>query len=360
MLALAPRTSGAARRGDELDERGQRVRRPGRPRADGAVLPARRPGRRRGGGRRGAGARPRCRVLRYYMLITAPTAAAAPPLTGGPLDAPAGRRLLPRPLRRAGRRPCRRWMRAWSQPWRLGAADIGEPDRPSSSRRHYARRAGWRARRSRSVGPQVLINAGRRDEASPRSRTAAAPRAPAARSSAGAREPGRGRSRSTWTAIPPRHAPCSTACGSASRRAGSGYLAEEVDSSRLRAPARGLTDAALGAPATGGRSMRRADEAGAARPPAVYLAEAEWRAGNEDAADRAADARSRRPPPGLQPPAPAGAVRVPRRRVAADRRRAGRRLAVARARPVAGRPGHRIGASVGDVVAAAGRVRRWR
>ena len=66
---------------------------------------------------------------------------------------------------------------------------------------------------------------------------------------------------------------------------------------------------------------------------AVYLAEAEWRAATRTRADRAADLALRgRAAPGLQPPPPAGARRLPRGGRAPHRRRARGALALARPR----------------------------
>jgi hypothetical protein len=69
---------------------------------------------------------------------------------------------------------------------------------------------------------------------------------------------------------------------------------------------------------------------------AVYLAEAEWRAHDEDAADRAADIAL--DAAGLESCPPSGAGRLPGGGVTPHRRRADARLRVVGARPRADRP----------------------
>ena len=87
-------------------------------------------------------------------------------------------------------------------------------------------------------------------------------------------------------------------------------------------------------------SMRAGDRILELPTAAVYLAEAEWRAGNEDAADRAADiALAAAQPAGLQPHPHAGARRRARRALAPSRQRGERGLDLAPGRPRADRRG---------------------
>ena len=92
---------------------------------------------------------------------------------------------------------------------------------------------------------------------------------------------------------------------------------------------------------SGGRpSMQEGDRILELPTAAVYLAEAEWRAGNEDAADRAADiALAGRAAPGVQPHPRAGARPTCRPCCRGASTPSRRRLAVARDRPRADRPG---------------------
>ena len=132
---------------------------------------------------------------------------------------------------------------------------------------------------------------------------------------------------------------CSTASSAARPRA-AGFVAEQVDTLVRLALCSRTTRAAL----------RRLRARGAGHAAARPHARAAHRRGLPRRSRVASRRRGRRrprrrprargrPPPGLQPCAPPGARRLPRGRRRADRRRGERRLALARARPRAYRPG---------------------
>ena len=202
--------------------------------------------------------------------------------------------------------------RAPARPARVGRLGVGARRRDAMADRHAPRRAARRSARSSStrrrcdrcsvphsrmlsifIGPELLVDAGRRDEA--RAAIAEGRRlaladgslsplaaelvrggeaGAAAREGPGARA---GRAR-------PRGERARTCAGSRGRPS----MFDTLYGLALLLAGRGRAGAARGC-ARRWRRCRRATASSSCPTAAVYLAEAEWRAGNEDAADRAAD-----------------------------------------------------------------------
>ena len=233
-------------------------------------------------------------VLRYYMTIYgAEPPPPRPRLNGGPLDALVLAvdygfgRLAELAADHAGG-----WVRAWAQPWTISAlADIGHTGQALALYDTMRARGLTSASLDSSVGPNVLVNAGRREEA------------------LAAIERGRRAARAGGSIVYEELASLSEArlalrldrdpvwaravldrLRQREPTSRLGYLAEQVDSWYGYALLlEDSTDAALQRLRRAVSSMRRSERMHELPTAAVYLAEAEWRAGDEDAADRAAD-----------------------------------------------------------------------
>jgi ATP/maltotriose-dependent transcriptional regulator MalT/DNA-binding SARP family transcriptional activator len=230
-------------------------------------------------------------VLRYFLTIySSEPPPPRPRLTGGPLDAfvlsidySYGRFAELAAGDPGG------WVRARSQPWTIAAlSNIGHTREALAHYETARTRAVTSGLLDTSVGPQILVDAGRRDAA-----LAAIERGRQAAAAGGAvvyeeladvsearlalrldRDPEAARA----------------ALDRLKGRPTSNYVAELVDTwygyALLLQEA---DDAALARLRRAVASMVRSERMHELPTAAVYLAEAEWRAGDEDAADRAAD-----------------------------------------------------------------------
>jgi ATP/maltotriose-dependent transcriptional regulator MalT len=233
-------------------------------------------------------------VLRYFMTVYATEPPPPRPrLTGGPLDALVLSvdygfgRLAELVAQHAGG-----WVRAWAQPWIISAlADIGHTGQALELIGAMRARGLTSAAVDTSAGPHVLVDAGRRDEA------------------LAAIERGRLAARAGGSIVYEELASLSEARlalrldrDPAAARTVLDRLEQHEQTSRLGSLAERIdtwygyallledsTDAALARLRRAVAGMRRSERMRELPTAAVYLAEAEWRAGDEDAADRAAD-----------------------------------------------------------------------
>ncbi|WP_028064050.1 BTAD domain-containing putative transcriptional regulator [Solirubrobacter soli] len=237
---------------------------------------------------------PEAEVLRYYMTIYGSDAPAPrPPLTGGPLDALVLAvdygfgRFAELVAGRAGG-----WVSAWAQPWTIAAlANIGHTEQALELYDTMRARGLTSASLDASVGPHVLVNVGRREDA-----LAAIERGRRAARAGGSivYEELASMSEARLALRLDRDPATARAVLDRLRRreptSRLGYLAEQVDSWYGYALLlQNSTDAALLRLRRAVASMLRSERVHELPTAAVYLAEAEWRAGDEDAADRAAD-----------------------------------------------------------------------
>jgi ATP/maltotriose-dependent transcriptional regulator MalT/DNA-binding SARP family transcriptional activator len=240
------------------------------------------------------GGGPAVEVLRYFMgFLEAEPPSSRPPLTGGPLDAVVlgidygyGRlaELLAEPV--VG------WIRAWTQPWLISALSVtGRTKQAVELYESVRARVAASASLDGLVGPLVLVNCARREEA----------RAAIARGRRAARAGGSliyelmaelsearlllrlDRDTAAARAVLDRleRVPRARRYGFVSEGIdlwyGLALLRESRDAEALERLRRAVT------------SMCRSDRRLELPATAVYLAEAEWRTGDEAAADAAAD-----------------------------------------------------------------------
>jgi len=236
---------------------------------------------------------PAVEVLRYFLGFFEPDPSPRPPLSGGPLDAVVlgidygcGR------LAELLAEPAVGWIRAWTQPWLISALSVtGRTKQAVELYESVRARATTSASLDGLVGPLVLVNCGRREEA----RDAIVRGRRAARSGGSLifelmAELSEARlllrlDRDTAAALA-----VLDRLERVPRARRYGFVAEGIDLWYGLALLREGRDAeALGRLRRAVASMRRSDRRLELPATAVYLAEAEWRAGDEEAADAAAD-----------------------------------------------------------------------
>ncbi len=236
---------------------------------------------------------PAVEVLRYFMGFFAPDPAPRPPLTGGPLDAVVlGIDYGYGHLAELLTEPAVGWIRAWTQPWLISALSVtGRTKQAVELYESVRAHAPSSASLDGLAGPLVLVNCGRRKEA----REAIARGRRAARAGGSLiyelmAELSEGR---LLLRLDRDTAAARTLLDRLERVAGArryGFVAEGIDlwyGLALLHEGRGAE--ALERLRRAVASMCRSDRRLELPAAAVYLAEAEWRAGEEDAADAAAD-----------------------------------------------------------------------